>query len=249
MSKTILAIAAAAALAAGGTQARAQIHGGHGFHGGGDFHGYRGYGGHWGYRGYGGPYWGGWYAPAPWWWVPGPYYPGYYEYDYAYPPYPPPPPPTDYPPPPVPAERAPAPRAEASKSFIVYFPFDDAALTAEARRVASDAARYAADRSADRVTIVGYTDASGSETYNQDLSERRSRAVREALVADGVPEADIDMAWRGKHDLAVRTPDGVREPANRRVTIVVGGAQSDHGDEDQDDQDHGRNGGRADDRD
>ena len=249
MTKAMLrapAALAAAALALGSAGAQAQVHGGggHGFHGGGGGGGFRGgaggyhgYGGH-GYRGYGGPYWGGWYGFAPWGWGPGPYYPGYYEYDYDYD-YPPPPPPPDYPPPPAPPERTPAPRAAAaSKSFIVYFPFDDATLTAEAQRMAHDAARYAADRSAERVTIVGYTDAAGSEGYNRDLSERRSRSVREALIADGVPEANIDMAWRGKHDQAVRTPNGVREPANRRVTIVVGSAYADRRDEAQDDQDY-----------
>jgi hypothetical protein len=31
----------------------------------------------------------------------------------------------------------------------------------------------------------------------------------------------MDVSWKGKSDLAVATPDGVKEPLNRRATIKV----------------------------
>lgn len=215
-----------------------------GGHGGYRGYGYgRGFGGWgargWGGRGWGGPYWGGYYGFAPWgWYPPLAYYPGYAWDYYDYAPYPAPlPPPAGYYPPPEPEaqppeppqatpEPPPAPRAPAAyKEFIVYFPFDDALLTQQAMQVVHDAARYAARFPGGRVTIVGYTDAAGSEGYNQTLSEHRSQSVRETLMAEGLDEDSIDMAWKGKHDLAVQTPDGVRQAANRRVTIVVHGAR------------------------
>ncbi len=187
--------------------------------------GYRGYGGYG--RGYGGPFgygvygwapFAGWYGYAPYYAAPyydeGFYDDGYYDE--------PPPPPAYYPEPPPRAEPPPPQRAEAApKEFIVYFPFDNDALTEAAKRVVDEAARYASRQPGGRTTIVGYTDAAGSEGYNQALSERRSQVVRETLLADGLREATMDMAWRGKHDLAVQTPDGVKEPQNRRVTIEV----------------------------
>lgn len=201
--------------------------GGHGYYGG----GYRGYGGHGGGWGYGWPYAYGWYGAAPWAWAPYSYgyaYPYAYSYydqydDYVEPD-------ADYAPPPPPPRAAPAPAyrpaaaprpATAPRSFVLYFPFDSSELTGEAKKIVDDAARYDAAHPDAKATIVGYTDASGSEGYNQALSEHRSQIVREALQADGVQGDSIDMAWRGKHDLAVQTPDGVREPANRRVTIVI----------------------------
>ncbi|QUD88902.1 OmpA family protein [Phenylobacterium montanum] len=246
---TLAALALGAAAAAAQPAAAQDRHGGHfgGPHGGGAYAphggyrggyqggyrggyyggGYRFHGGYPGWRGYGWPYGYGWYGYAPWaWYAPAPYY-GYYGWyddyeDYA--------PEVDYgaepPPPPPPAQPAPErapPRAAAAetKSFVLYFPFDSSELTAEARHIVDDAARYSAARPGSRATIVGYTDAAGSESYNQALSERRSQVVREALQADGVAGESVDAAWRGERDQAVRTPDGAREPANRRVTIVI----------------------------
>ncbi len=134
---------------------------------------------------------------------------------YCGPPGPPPPPP----PPPRPYPQPEPPAAITPQDFVVYFPFDNAQITPDARSVVQAAAAYERQNPGARVTIVGYTDASGSEGYNQTLSEHRSRAVRAALQATGV--RDIDMDWKGKHDLAVATPNGVKEPLNRRVTIVV----------------------------
>jgi outer membrane protein OmpA-like peptidoglycan-associated protein len=38
----------------------------------------------------------------------------------------------------------------------------------------------------------------------------------------GVPWKSMAIAGRGENDLAVPTPNGVREPRNRRVTVVEG---------------------------
>ncbi len=96
-------------------------------------------------------------------------------------------------------------------------------LTPGAKQVIAEAARYGKQLGGAPTIVVGYTDAAGSEGYNQALSERRSEAVRQELLAQGVKGGAVEMAWKGKHDLAVKTPDGVKEPANRRVTIVIGG--------------------------
>jgi OmpA-OmpF porin, OOP family len=68
--------------------------------------------------------------------------------------------------------------------------------------------------------VTGFTDTSGSRGYNQRLSERRANAVAAALEHLGVARSDMVVAGRGQNDLRVPTPDGVREPQNRRVEIV-----------------------------
>jgi outer membrane protein OmpA-like peptidoglycan-associated protein len=45
--------------------------------------------------------------------------------------------------------------------------------------------------------------------------------VRQELTRRGVPDGEIATAGRGESDPAVPTPDGVREPRNRRVEIVL----------------------------
>ena len=72
-----------------------------------------------------------------------------------------------------------------------------------------------------RIMVTGHTDTSGPDGYNMALSLRRANAVKDAL-GDGVPAAAIVTVGVGKAGpLLVQTADGVREPQNRRVEIVI----------------------------
>jgi outer membrane protein OmpA-like peptidoglycan-associated protein len=173
---------------------------------------------YYGYRYYGGPT----YYPYGVYAVPHVVYPAPYAvYSQPYPVYVP------YPVAPTAApavEVHPAAVRPAShRNFIVYFPFDRDVLTAEAQSVVHQAVDYERSQPGSRIAVVGHTDAAGSEGYNQDLSRRRSEAVFQALVANGMDARAIQMAWRGEHDQAVLTANGVREQANRRVTIEISG--------------------------
>ena len=119
------------------------------------------------------------------------------------------------PPPPPPAP------AVAPPSFMVFFDWDRANLSQQALNTikqASDA--YKAKGNA-RITATGHTDTSGSASYNMALSLRRANAVKDALVRNGVPAQAITVVGKGQTDLLVKTADGVREPQNRRVEIVI----------------------------
>jgi len=130
---------------------------------------------------------------------------------------PPPPPP---PPPPTHEEHVVAapPKPEVER-FTVYFPFDKSDLTPAAVGVIARAAKEAPIKAEE--IIVGYTDASGTVEYNLALSARRAKSVAEALVSHGIDPASLDVSWKGKADLAVPTPEGVKEPLNRRATITI----------------------------
>lgn len=118
---------------------------------------------------------------------------------------------------------APAPKAApmVAKNFIVFFDFDKAAITPEANRVIQQAAAAAKSNGSARIDLTGHTDLSGSGKYNQALSQKRADAVKAQLVAQGVPAAQIVTVAKGKTTPMVTTPDGVREPQNRRVEIVL----------------------------
>jgi outer membrane protein OmpA-like peptidoglycan-associated protein len=85
------------------------------------------------------------------------------------------------------------------------------------RRAAENARRGGVSR----ITITGHADRSGPDAYNMALSQRRANAVRDALVRDGVPGNRITTVARGETQPLVPTPDGVREPQNRRAELVV----------------------------
>jgi hypothetical protein len=74
-----------------------------------------------------------------------------------------------------------------------------------------------------RITATGHTDTSGTPQYNMALSLRRANTVKAELVRQGVPAAAISTVGVGEAGLLVQTGDGVREPQNRRVEIVVNG--------------------------
>lgn len=72
-----------------------------------------------------------------------------------------------------------------------------------------------------RITIVGHTDSSGSESYNQSLSERRAEAVRSELAQLGVPYARMGAAGRGEIEPRADNATTSGRAENRRVEILV----------------------------
>jgi hypothetical protein len=121
------------------------------------------------------------------------------------------------PPPPPP----PPPPAQAT-SFMVFFDWDRSDLSQQAQNTIGQAANAFKQTGAARITATGHTDKSGPENYNMALSLRRANAVKDSLVRNGVPAGAIQVIGRGESQPLVPTADGVREPQNRRVEIVVG---------------------------
>ena len=123
----------------------------------------------------------------------------------------------------VPAAYVPPPAAApmaAPKSYLVFFDFNKSDLTMDAVKVVAQAAANAGPAKATEITVTGHTDTVGSDAYNMRLSKRRAESVAAQLEKDGIPSSEIEIVAKGKHDLLVPTKDGVKEPQNRRVTIV-----------------------------
>jgi outer membrane protein OmpA-like peptidoglycan-associated protein len=121
----------------------------------------------------------------------------------------------------APPPPAPSPAPPPLHNFVVYFNFDKSDLTPDARKTVQDAAATFRQSGSARIAIDGYTDLAGSAIYNLKLSKRRADAVHAYLVQLGVPDTAIAENWHGKEHPAVPTPDGTREPRNRRVEIVL----------------------------
>jgi len=124
-------------------------------------------------------------------------------------------------PPPAPP---PPPPAQAS-SFMVFFDWDRSNLSTQAEATIQQAANAFKTTGAARVTATGHTDKSGPENYNMALSLRRANTVKDSLVRNGVPATAISVVGMGESQPLVQTADGVREPQNRRVEIVIAGGQ------------------------
>ena len=123
--------------------------------------------------------------------------------------------------PPMAAAPPPGPPPATPPSFMVFFDWDSSTLSQASLNVISQAASAYKSKGSARIRATGHTDTSGPEAYNMALSLRRANAVKNALVREGVPAANIAVIGRGEQGLLVKTADGVREPQNRRVEIVV----------------------------
>ncbi len=132
-----------------------------------------------------------------------------------FPPAPPPPPSQAAPPPPA------APAPEPSRTYLVFFDWDRADLTARARQIVAAAAQASTHVQTTRILVNGYTDLSGTAAYNQKLSVRRAESVEAELVRDGVQKTEISIHGYGESNPLVPTAPGVREPQNRRVEIIL----------------------------
>jgi OOP family OmpA-OmpF porin len=107
------------------------------------------------------------------------------------------------------------------RNYLVFFDFDSSQLTPDAQAIVASAAADALSGGSPRLDVTGHTDRSGSDAYNQALSIRRATAVQNALIANGVSAALIVIRGAGESEPLVPTADGVREPQNRRVEIVI----------------------------
>ena len=68
----------------------------------------------------------------------------------------------------------------------VHFDFDKATLKPEAQVILKRNVQMLKDNPKAKVRIAGYTSASGTDLYNQKLSERRAAAVEEYLINEGI---------------------------------------------------------------
>jgi iron complex outermembrane receptor protein len=124
-------------------------------------------------------------------------------------------------PPPTLAPSTPPVTPAAPKTYLVFFDWDRADLSERARQIVATAAAGVAQTQTTRIEVNGYTDLSGTKTYNQRLSVRRAETVEAELVRDGVPKNEIAIHGYGESHPLVPTAPGVREPQNRRVEIIL----------------------------
>jgi OOP family OmpA-OmpF porin len=123
--------------------------------------------------------------------------------------------------PPPPAPPAPPPPPVVPQKFLVFFDFDRSNVRADAQKIVQQAADYAKKNGKAVIHTTGHTDRAGTDAYNLALSERRAKAVEVELEKLGFTASQITISAKGESDPLIPTGDGVREPQNRRVEIVM----------------------------
>ena len=121
----------------------------------------------------------------------------------------------------VPAPVVEMPEANLCELFnYVYFEFDKSDITAESLPIVDQIADILKQDLTRKYLIIGYTDARGSERYNISLSERRAKALVDALLERGIPKDMLKSRGVGKKIsyVAPGAPDNTRR-GDRKVTI------------------------------
>ena len=105
----------------------------------------------------------------------------------------------------------------------VLFDTGKSQLNPGAARKLDQLAQFLADHPERRVQIDGFTDSVGTDSYNQDLSQRRADAVKSALVTRGINPTRIESQGYGKGFPVADNADSGGRQLNRRVEVVIGG--------------------------
>lgn len=108
----------------------------------------------------------------------------------------------------------------------ILFDFNSAALRADSRRTLNEMGDVFERYAEQTIMVQGHADSIGSDSYNQELSERRAASVRDYLVNQGVNASRIRATGLGETQPKASndTPEG--RQLNRRVEIRIKADQS-----------------------
>ena len=106
-------------------------------------------------------------------------------------------------------------------SEAIEFDFDKADLKPRNRELLSKIAGILLTSKGHHIFVYGHTDDVGTQAYNQELSERRARAVRDYLAASFIDPDIITAEGFGKSSPLVEGTSTEARSRNRRVEIAI----------------------------
>jgi len=105
----------------------------------------------------------------------------------------------------------------------LHFCFNEAELRGPAHRAVTKLAQQLRRERAERIVVVGHSDAVGTCRYNDSLALRRARAVQRVLAASGLRRIPIEVASVGERRPMSFSSASEAQQLNRRVEILVQG--------------------------
>lgn len=105
----------------------------------------------------------------------------------------------------------------------VNFEFASARLTSDSRKILEDVAAKIKHFENVPMELAGHTDSVGSDAYNEKLSQQRAESVREFLVEQGVPGANLAAKGYGESKPVADNKTDAGRQLNRRVELHVEG--------------------------
>ncbi len=104
---------------------------------------------------------------------------------------------------------------------IIYFDYGKYELKENSFKIIDKIAEQMKNDGNIILNINGYTDNKGSESFNQELSVKRSNAVREYLISKGIDGSKLIITGRGEYDPVNDNSTDIKRNENRRVEFSV----------------------------
>jgi len=123
---------------------------------------------------------------------------------------------TPAPPPPAPITQ------KLTLATDALFDFDSSHVGPEGKQALRDLADKLGDVDEIKsISIVGYTDSTGPEGYNQTLSEKRAYNIKEQLIEAGVDRDIVSVRGVGESDPVASNDTREGRAQNRRVVVTI----------------------------
>jgi outer membrane protein OmpA-like peptidoglycan-associated protein len=103
----------------------------------------------------------------------------------------------------------------------ILFDVDSDVLREASQINLSELASSLEDYEGTEILVIGHTDGTGSDAYNQGLSERRATAARTYLLRQGVDGDRVEAAGRGESEPIADNESTEGRQENRRVEIAI----------------------------
>jgi OmpA-OmpF porin, OOP family len=127
-----------------------------------------------------------------------------------------------------PAAKAPPPPAATKVTYAAdtFFDFDKSVLKAEGKAKLDDLIGKVKGINLEVIIAVGHTDATGSDAYNQKLSDKRAETVKAYLVSKGIQKNRVYTEGKGEKQPVADNKTSAGRSKNRRVEIEVVGTRA-----------------------
>ncbi|WP_162241833.1 OmpA family protein [Pseudorhodoferax sp. Leaf267] len=107
------------------------------------------------------------------------------------------------------------------RTFIFHFDTSDSKITKGSESLLQQVQEELQRRQAPDVSITGHTDTAGEARRNVQLAQGRADHVARILKPYLTNALSVEISSHGETNLLVPTANGVNEPRNRRVEVVV----------------------------
>ena len=109
----------------------------------------------------------------------------------------------------------------AARGFVITFPPNQSAIPVEQRSILEAIRTELSIRPGAQIEVAGFTDSTGDDALNDEVSRKRADAVAQELRESGFAVDPGDAVGRGEDEAKKQLGDGVASEAYRRVEVIV----------------------------